>query len=821
MKKSRKIISLALVLALCLNCFVLAACNDPKDVPTDTYKVVFDYNDGGASRSLIKSVEKGKSISEPARPKIEGYTFDGWYTEKEGGEKITFDYTPTQDVTLYAHYTRNKLTVAFDYNYKGAPNAVTQTVDYESNISSAPDTIPVREGYTFDGWYTGKFGGQEAEFPYLVTKNTTFYARWNAEEYNIVFDYNYEDGGQKTRAAKHDTLISSPSVPARVGYEFLGWFTQAAGGERVSFPYAVKSDATLYAQWKARPLSVIFDYNYAGAPEAKEVFTSYGETVTAPAAPARSGYKFLGWFTDDGLAVTFTETITESKIYYAQWSQNDTYKITIYVNESSEPLEILVEKGKALKGTTTPERLGWVFDGYYTAATDGEKIEFPYTPTSDITLYAHWSVAVYDIVFDYNFADGPESKVVSVEHGSEVTEPEIPARTGYSFAGWWTTPVTDGAQVTFPITATRNVTYYARWTPNPHTITFDFNYPGGPKPYTENTYYDATVKSRTYFRKGYVLEGWYTEPEGGEKIDFTTFRVKGDATFYAHWVEVDYTVEFRYNYTDAPARAYVTAGVKQSDPYVTPPAEDPVRYYESPDTTEYRFVGWYTTAVGGVLFDFENTVITGDTNIYAHWEHLPMTPTNNIFHAEYVYYDPTMQYPGYSGYSLGAQSVTADSGRGATVDPDYRVPSTLKERKAYYANYLYRKGIKLEFIIESTEAVSGVALYAKLASEMITPQEPHRLAPTGREGYAFIVNGEELNYSPIGLSFVFEEYFIANINLKKGTNTIVLMTNNDTSMGGTTYAKAPQVDYIRLANVGNAVLTWKPIYDNLEAHIYL
>ena len=64
MKKSYKIISILLVLAMSLNCF-LFACDKPNgpQTPADTYKVVFDYNDGGASRPLIKLVEKTKSIS--------------------------------------------------------------------------------------------------------------------------------------------------------------------------------------------------------------------------------------------------------------------------------------------------------------------------------------------------------------------------------------------------------------------------------------------------------------------------------------------------------------------------------------------------------------------------------------------------------------------------------------------------------------------------------------------------------------------------------------------------------------------------------------
>src|SRR5690606_38707792 len=207
-------------------------------------------------------------------------------------------------------------------------------------------------------------------------------------------------------------LVSPPAVPSRVGYEFDGWFTEAEGGQKVSFPYAVDGDATIYAQWKARPLSVTFDYNYTGAAD-KEVPTSYGEVIARPEDPVRSGYTFMGWFTEDDLAVTFTETITESQVYYAHWTQKDTYKLSIYLTEdATESLDVYVEQGSAFKGTVVPTRVGWDFDGYFTAANYGEKIEFPYTPNADTSLYAHWSVAVYDVIFNYNYTGAPNDIVV-------------------------------------------------------------------------------------------------------------------------------------------------------------------------------------------------------------------------------------------------------------------------------------------------------------------------------------------------------------------------------------------------------------------------
>ena len=99
------------------------------------------------------------------------------------------------------------------------------------------------------------------------------------------------------------------------------------------------------------------------------------------------------------------------------------------------------------------------------------------------------------------------------------------------------------------------------------------------------------------------------------------------------------------------------------------------------------------------------------------------------------------------------------------------------------------------------------------------------IEPTGDYGYQFVVNGESLDYDPIELicdtnigtiqvpAYEFAEYYVADVNLKAGWNVIELITNNETSPGGTMGATAPMIDYIRFDTTTQ--LEWKPEYDNL------
>ena len=69
---------------------------------TGTYTITFMAN--GIVHTSV-SVVDGLAVTIPSRPIRDGYYFTGWYTAETNGELISFPYTPTSDVTLYAHYT--------------------------------------------------------------------------------------------------------------------------------------------------------------------------------------------------------------------------------------------------------------------------------------------------------------------------------------------------------------------------------------------------------------------------------------------------------------------------------------------------------------------------------------------------------------------------------------------------------------------------------------------------------------------------------------------------------------------------------------------
>ena len=70
------------------------------------HTVYFDY--GGKAEGSTKVVQYGEKVTPPANPKADGYRFEGWYTQKNGGVKFDFGQSITEDVTVYAHWSEVK-----------------------------------------------------------------------------------------------------------------------------------------------------------------------------------------------------------------------------------------------------------------------------------------------------------------------------------------------------------------------------------------------------------------------------------------------------------------------------------------------------------------------------------------------------------------------------------------------------------------------------------------------------------------------------------------------------------------------------------------
>ncbi len=159
---------------------------DAPPAPTE-FIVTFDGNSGAPSVGSMTTTDQ-KLTSLPSASRSGSYSFDGWYTEKSGGTKITTDTVFSANTTVYAHWT---YTGGGGYN----PPVTYYTLRFEtgggSDIPSVREAyntyidltkyVPTWRGHTFIGWYTERSLMNKVSGVYL-TKDMTVYALWRVDE---------------------------------------------------------------------------------------------------------------------------------------------------------------------------------------------------------------------------------------------------------------------------------------------------------------------------------------------------------------------------------------------------------------------------------------------------------------------------------------------------------------------------------------------------------------------------------------------------------------------------------------------------------------
>ena len=466
------------------------------------------------------------------------------------------------------------------------------------------------------------------------------------------------NGGGSLNGASDELLVDRDAeygtlpTPTRTGHTFDGWYTKATGGTKVtdSTTITTNSSHALYAHWTPNTYTTTFEPNGGSvSPTTKTV--TYGASYGDMPTPERTGYTFAGWYTSSSGGSKVTDatsvTIASAHTLYAHWTAN-TYTVTFDANGGSvSPTSKTVTYDSTYGDMPTATRTGYTFDGWYNASSGGSKVTdaTSVTTDSDHTLYAHWTAKTYTVTFNSNGA-GVEPTSRTVTYDSSYGDMPTLTRTGYTFAGWYTSSsggskVTDATSVT---TASAH-TLYAHWTGNTYVVDFDAN-GGSVSPPSKTVTYGATYGSLpTPTRTGYSFDGWYTAASGGTKVTSATSVTTASVhTLYAHWTGNTYTVTF--------------------DPYLgsVSPTSKTVTYdstygsLPTPTRTGYSFDGWYTSSDGGTKVTSATSVATASAHtLYAHW-------TANTYT---VTFDPNG-----GSVSLTSKTVTYGAAYGALPTPE-------------------------------------------------------------------------------------------------------------------------------------------------------
>lgn len=257
---------------------------------------------------------------------------------------------------------------------------------------------PEIEGYAFDAWYTDELLTMQLEPGYKVTEDITLYAKYTMlATYTVTFDSNEGSAVEAITDVADGSTILEPADPTRTGYNFLGWFKDELLTTAWDFDTdVVTEDITLYAKWELIVYTVSFESNEGSAVAAIEDVLP-GSTITAPAAPTRMGYDFIGWFKDELLTTAWdfgTDTVTEDITLYAKWevASENTYTVTFESNGGSAVSQITdVPEGTTVAAPADPTKEGYTFAGWFVDELFATEWDFDLdTVEEDMTLYAKW-----------------------------------------------------------------------------------------------------------------------------------------------------------------------------------------------------------------------------------------------------------------------------------------------------------------------------------------------------------------------------------------------------------------------------------------------
>ncbi|MCL2536110.1 MAG: InlB B-repeat-containing protein, partial [Nocardiaceae bacterium] len=542
-------------------------------------------------------------------------------------------------------------TATYSSNGHGATTPTGATPSYGDKLTAPTATWT---GHHITGWNTASDGtGTTWNFGTdTVTADVTLYAQWAVDTFTVTYDSNGHGATTPASATPSYGDKLTPPTAIWAGHHIIGWNTasDSSGTDWDFGADTVTTDLTLYAQWAADsvPATVTYDGNGHGPVTPETSSVTVGDLVTDTPTATWMGHHITGWNTaadGTGTAWSFgTDPVTSDVTLYAQWAV-DTFTATYDGNGhgSVTPGSVTSDYGTTISAPATSGYTGHHVASWNTA-TGGTGTTWDFassTMTADVTLYAQWAIDTHTVTFDDNNHGSVTSGSLTSDYGSTISQPSA-TWTGHHITGWNT--ASDGTGTTWNFTndtVTADVTLYAQWAIDTHTVTFDGNSHDTVTPASATTDYGSTVSEPSATWPGHHITGWNTASDGtGATWNFDTNTVTADTTLYAQWTVDTFTVSFDSNGGSSVSDQSVDYGTSATQPAV-------------PARAGYTFDGWY---VGGTAYDW-GTAVTGPVALVAHWTAIPPGGQNIVF------LPPTVLLSG-----AGAVSLTATSSAGLPVD---------------------------------------------------------------------------------------------------------------------------------------------------------
>ena len=484
------------ILAASFGALFLFGCANPvspdsSPSPEATFTVLFDKNDAEAIGTMTsQTITSGHSANLQTNAYTKaGSSFAGWAISANGiveyGDGASYTMG-SADVTLFAKWSSSP-TYTVSFNANGGTGVMPDQPIVSGTNSYLTTNTFTRDGWSFIGWSNDPNGSvlysDNASFT-MGSESITLFAKWEANIYHIYYLY-----GEKNQAVSYGSTVDLlPNTYTQAAYSFIGWSTISNGSVEYSDGASItmgSSDIYLYAIWKPNELSFNSNGGTGSMPPILPFYESYYSLYLPANTFTRCGFAFQGWSTTPDGDVEYIDQqqyshgTPDNITLYAIWTPT-LYTLHFMLGDRAENFSELgtqttyygdtitllyqsvgYDSGVVIGWSSTPNgSILWDAGGSYTIPESS-------AGSSDIYLYS--VLDKYKISFSSNGWGGSMPDQIINRGGWAVLNTCLFGRSGYSFAGWATTPTGAVAysnnQYYGPM-GNGSITLYAVWTPN-------------------------------------------------------------------------------------------------------------------------------------------------------------------------------------------------------------------------------------------------------------------------------------------------------------------------------------------------------------------
>ena len=517
----------------------------------NSYNVSLNANGGTINSGNIINYTYGYGLTLTSDVKRNGYTFAGWYADKDfATARLTrISETMIGDLTLYAKWTKNTYLITLNVN-DGSIDEEYVSVYTFGEGTTLPTNV-TRNGYKFMGWFVNSNLDGSAVKTVAETEfgDKTFWAKWQVETYSVVLQTN---GGTinsgNLSGYTYGVGAVLPTDVVKEGYSFAGWFADEEFNFAEQSVIAVNEtgEKTFYAKWIVNDYSIQLNANGGIVNDNETNSYTYGIGAELPTDVVRSGFTFAGWYDNSNLmgevVTAISTTEFGNKSFWAKWTTN-IYTIEFDVNGGTINTGNVASYlyGSDVILPTDVTRQGYSFTGWHLVAQDQTEeesvvtVQIRSTDVGDKMFYAWWSPKTFSITYFVEQGTINESYETEYQYGTVYTLPTDVTREGYTFAGWYSNSNFSGSAITeIDVTDFGNKTFYVKWTLDEYNVSVDYDKTMGSVTGADYYEYKSPATLKAVPNEGYEFVGWNDNTLTDARIQFVVTK---DTTLTANFKE--------------------------------------------------------------------------------------------------------------------------------------------------------------------------------------------------------------------------------------------------------------------------------------------